>query len=55
MSLYFMLKEYDCERSCENLYTKDNLFAQNSDCYNIELKITVYFAVLSQHNVYFKD
>ena len=27
VSLYFMLKEHDCEKSCENLYTKNSLFA----------------------------
>ena len=27
MSLYFMLKRHDCERSCRDFYTRDSLFA----------------------------
>ena len=50
-----MLKEHNYRRSCEDFYTKDNLFAQNSNCYNIELKVTVHLAVLNQHDVHFKD
>ena len=47
VSLYFMLKEHDCERSHEDLYTENNLFAWNSDCYNVELKITVHLIILN--------
>ena len=53
--LYFMLKEHDCKRSCEDLYTKNNLFAWNSNCHNVESEITVYLVILNQHNVHFKD
>ena len=45
--LYFMLKEHDCERSCEDLYTKNNSFAWNSDCYNVKSEITVHFMILN--------
>ena len=47
VSLYFMLKEHDCKRFCEDLYTEDSLFAWNFNCYNIESKITVYLVVLN--------
>ena len=50
-----MLKEHDCRRFYEDFYIKDSLFAQNFNCYNIESKITVYFVILNQYDVYFKD
>ena len=50
-----MSEEHDCERSCEDLYIKDSLFAQNFNCYNVRSEVTVYFMILNQHDVYFKD
>ena len=50
-----MSEKHDCERFYKDLYTENSLFAQNSDCYNVKSKITVYFMILNQCDIHFKD
>ena len=55
MSLYFMSEKHDYRKFCEDLYTKDSLFAWNFNYYSVELKIIVHLVILNQCNLYFKD